>query len=132
MLHTMPAPSPFRALLDWYRRQRMAHELSALDAAEAARLADDLKINIGDLVEAAGQSDDEIALMDRMMALRGIDRDKLAAEMPAVIREMSVTCAKCTCKGDCRYELDHGVTAEEADNFCPNAETMKALIVPRA
>lgn len=132
MLQAAPSPSPFRALADWFRRQRMVNELAALDPGEAARLADDLKISVDDLVEAASQSEDEIALMHRMMVLHGIDPEKVAAEMPGVMREMAVTCAKCACKGDCQYDLDHGITAAEADEFCPNADMMNALEMPQA
>ncbi|MGL4323347.1 MAG: DUF6455 family protein [Beijerinckiaceae bacterium] len=134
MLHTATPQnqSPFRALIEWYRRQRMVNELAGLDPGEAGRLADDLKVSVDDLVVAAGQSEDEMALMNRMMALHGIDRAKVEADMPAVIREMTVTCARCGHKGECQYDLDHGGTAEDADAYCLNAGTMQALSTPQA
>lgn len=132
MLHAVPSHSPFRALVDWYHRQRLVQEFSALDRGEAARIADDLKISVDDLVTAASQSDDEIALMDRMMALHGLNAEAVKASQPGVVRDMAVTCAKCTCKGECRYDLDHGVTAAEADVYCPNSDTMTALAHAKA
>lgn len=117
--------SPLHALVGWFRRQRERSELAQLDSGEAHRIAADLQVSVDDLVHMASQSDDEVALMGRMMALHGIDKSKLDGDLPAVVRQMAVTCSHCDCKGHCSSALDNGVSTAEADTFCPNAELMQ-------
>lgn len=117
--------SPLSSLIDWFRRQRERSEFADIDSGEAHRIAADLRVSVDDLIHMAGQSDDEVALMGRMMALHGIDRAKLEGDLPEVVRQMAVTCSHCTCKGHCAGALDNGVSAAEADEFCPNADSMQ-------
>ncbi|MGL4495788.1 MAG: hypothetical protein ACRCXM_10405 [Beijerinckiaceae bacterium] len=128
MLHDVHMhASPMQALIEWFRRRQAASELARLDAEETARIADDLKVSVDDLHAVVAQSPDEDALMTRMMALHGLNRARLESEMPAVVRDMAVTCAKCGCKGECAYDLDHGALASDCDAYCGNADTMQAL-----
>lgn len=115
------------AVVEWFRRQARAQELAHIDAGELRHMADDLRVSVDDLYVAAAQSDDEVALMRRMLALHGLDAARIDQEMPALMRDMAVTCARCACKGRCASELDHGAGPGEARAFCPNADTMAML-----
>lgn len=121
------AQSPLAALIAWFRNRRATDEFSMLDADEARQIADDLKVSVTDLKLAATQSADELDLMRRMLLLHGLDRARIELELPMVARDLALTCAHCAEKSHCAHELDHGATARDADKFCPNAETMRAL-----
>lgn len=124
--HTLPSTaSPIAALIDWFRRQRERSEFAEIDSGEAHRIAADLRVSVADLIHMASQSDDEVALMGRMMALHGIDRARLEGDLPEVVRQMAVTCSHCSCKSHCSNALDRGVSTAEADTFCPNADSMQ-------
>lgn len=119
--------SPLRALVEWFRQHRDADEFAGLDAGEAHRIAADLNVSVDDLIHIARQSDDEIALMGRMMTLFGIDKARMEAEMPAVIRQMALTCAHCQNKGKCSHDFDNDPSIAKAINYCANADMMLSM-----
>ena len=121
-------PTVLNALVAWFRRQRETSELANLDADEAQRLATDLNVSLDDLISVAGQSADEAELMSRMMAAHGISRAAVEAELPALVRSMAVTCAKCTCKGECSHDLDAGTAPQNAARYCPNTDSIQSLL----
>lgn len=120
-------PSPLAALLAWFRRTCAASEIDALGAEEMRQVAQDLRISVGDLRQLATAGDGEAELMRRMLALHGLDIAGLEQELPFVLRDMALTCARCSEKERCRHDLDHGAGAAEADAYCPNAGVMAAL-----
>ena len=119
--------APMHALVEWFRRHRAADELAGLGEAEAQNIARDLNVSFNDLVNLAQQSGDESELMTRMMTLHGLDRGAIEADLPALVRQMAVTCSYCQCKGECAHDLDAGVGVEKTDSYCPNADSMHAL-----
>lgn len=127
--HPLPSTgSSLASLIGWFRRMRERSEFADLDSGEAHRIAADLRISVNDLMHLASQSDDEVALMGRMMALHGIDRAKLEDDLPEVVRQMAVTCSHCSCKDHCSAALDRGTSTKEADTFCPNSDSMHVLV----
>jgi tRNA C32,U32 (ribose-2'-O)-methylase TrmJ len=118
---------PFHAVAEWFRRQARAREFDALGGEELRLMAADLRISVDDLRDAALQSEDEAALMRRMLALHGLDPARIGHEMPELMRDMTLTCARCAEKGRCAHDLDDGLEPAEAGTFCPNADAMAAL-----
>ena len=117
----------FSSVIDFFRQSRQSSDFAGLDAAEAARIAHDLNLSVDDLTALVQQSPDEAALMDRMMALHGIHRATLQRTMPELVRDMAATCAHCACKGECKSDLDAGVSTAITDTYCPNADTMRVV-----
>lgn len=123
----MTGNHPFRAFFNWYRINRERTALALLEKTEVHRLARDLNLSVEDLGALVSQSEDEAALLGRMMQLHGIDKAALQAELPALVREMTATCAHCDAKDQCAHDLDRNATTEQTDQYCPNASTMRSL-----
>lgn len=122
-----PSHSPFEAVLKWFRQRRDRADIAAMDPAEAERLARDLNLSVLDLTDLVAQSENEAALLGRMLQLHGIDRKTLEEALPGLVRDMAATCAHCQCKGKCTHDLDHNVSTDVTDQYCPNAGTMRSL-----
>ena len=116
-----------KTFMDWYHRRKNARELADLDPAELARMAHDLNLNVADIVSLASQSEDEVSLLDRMMILHGIDIAEVRKHMPAVMRDLAVTCSRCEDRKMCSHDLTEGADAATCDTYCPNAEVMELL-----
>jgi hypothetical protein len=124
---TSLAHGPFHAVLGWFRRRARIREFDALGAEELRLLAADLRVSVDDLRDAAVQSEDEIALMRRMLALHGLSAATIDQSMPELMRDLTLTCARCEEKGHCAQKFEEGLEPAEAGAFCPNADTMAAL-----
>ncbi|WP_150285917.1 DUF6455 family protein [Rhabdaerophilum calidifontis] len=119
--------APFQAIVEWFRRQARARELDALDAEELRHIAADLRVSIDDLRDTTCRSGAVIGLMRRMMALHGLDPGRIERESPELMRDMTLTCARCAQERRCAHGLAEGIEPSEAGAFCPNAGTMAAL-----
>lgn len=111
-----------------YRASAAAlQELIDAGPDEVESLARDCGISAPDLMAAVAHGAGADRLMERMMAQFHIDREKLQADQPDVLREVEILCSVCDAKGRCSRELKAGTAAMNARDFCPNAETFAAL-----
>lgn len=74
-----------------------------------------------------GKPDLAPLLMPTMMERFDLDRSALSANNPDLVRMLEAHCRQCAVKGLCMDALAHGVTAEGAQGFCPNASTFETL-----
>jgi hypothetical protein len=119
------------SVVQWWRERRLlgrAGELGEMDDYELARMAGELGISRADLVMLANDGSGSSQLMQRMLASHHLAAETLERDLPDVYRDMAVHCAACTSKSRCSHELDAGTAARNADSFCPNSETIRALL----
>lgn len=111
-----------------YQSSRAAlSELMDLDPQEISRMANEYGLSSGDLQDLVAEGPHAADLMDRMLRARGLDPNDIRHDLPGVVADMAVLCSRCGVKGRCEHELDAGTAARNADDFCPNAMTMRAL-----
>lgn len=101
--------------------------LDRLDLTELRRLAADTGMTHTEL-EAALRADGRVAgMLEAMLIAQGLDAERVAAEQPATMRALEVACSNCHMTGRCLHELKVGTAADNAEHFCPNADTLSAL-----
>ena len=134
-MNTYRVKNAFGHLVDRWRDYRAAiadlRELADLDPDTVATIAAECGLSSGELREIVTHGSRSESLMERMMAAHGLEPDRLRQEMPAVMRDIELLCARCVTKGRCSRELEAGTAAQNAAGFCPNADTFEALIAPR-
>lgn len=100
-------------------------ELARLGEEELQGLARDVGIPADRLVQlASSKGADELPLL--MHAL-GLSPEKVACSYPAVMRDMTVVCSGCKVAAQCRQAIASG-WAPVVPRYCPNADTIKALL----
>jgi len=118
-------PSLLARAFDWIKARALRdNELGAMSRDDMHFLAADLGITEADLMDIAPRVTDHSDLMDRMMRIRGLDPDTVRHHFSALVRDMELTCARCSDVRQCRRELAAGTAAAHFHEFCPNAETM--------
>lgn len=120
------------SVVGWWRERRLKGregDLNDLDDHELARMAGELGITRSDLMTLAAQGPQAARLMERMLALHHLDPQMVAKSDPGVLRDMELHCSQCGEKQRCARELAAGTALSNAESFCPNAPTMKALLM---
>ena len=115
-----------RAFADWLKRRRDYVELSALDADERERVAQDLGVSANELEYLVREAHDPVQL-PRMMAAVGIDEAALRRAQPALMRDMERVCSLCEATSLCREEIATGTAGVSYPYYCPNAGELKQL-----
>jgi len=112
---------------DWYKR-RQSHKgsLDNLPAAEVAKIARDMGVSTADL-RALDRLADKPLLLGRMLEQLHIDAEKLSRTEPEIFRDLQRVCAMCDVKKYCGRDLEAGKAAENFEDYCPNAFTLKAV-----
>jgi transcriptional regulator with XRE-family HTH domain len=123
---------PFKSLTDRVRayreRMRQIKMFDSLGESEKAELAADIGVSVyelGDLMASKHTAAAE--LLNRMLAVYGLDHRDVVPDDRAAMREIELMCSRCENTRRCRHELDAGTALEHAAEFCPNAEVMQKL-----
>lgn len=123
--------SILRTLFSQWRDAQAARagldELEACDPELVAGIARELRLPVTELREAIAKGAGSDQLMARMMATFGLDAETIRTDMPAVLRDVEISCSRCNAKGRCNRELDAGTAAQNAPDFCPNVATFEAI-----
>ncbi len=112
----------------WLKHRREIAGSCNCNSEEYARIAHDLNLSTAELntlVQRGGHASDELASM--MQALR-LDPEAVRRVEPMVMRDLERVCTLCGHKRECAHELAAGKAAEDYAEFCPNADTLSALI----
>ena len=104
------------------------NELAACDAAEVARVAQDLGISTADLCALAGRDRTAADLLNRRLATLRVDP---ASVDPVLMRDLQRCCSSCDSKRLCLHELEDKPQAASWPKYCPNEETIAELTKPR-
>ncbi|MCO5730667.1 DUF6455 family protein [Rhizobium sp. SSA_523] len=120
-----------KQLVDWYSDLRTRHAdedaLMQLDPDGRRQLAADCNVNFETLlavVRAGAHGADE---MVEMLKALHIDPADLEAHLPALFRDMQVTCATCEDKSRCRHELKDGTAPVHFADYCANAPALNVM-----
>jgi hypothetical protein len=105
--------------------------LDKLDAQEMQSIARDVGASSYDLRALAGKWPDSADLLSRRMTALNLSPSEVAQSMPLVSRDMSRACSLCGEKRECERDLDRGVLSPGWLRYCPNAQTLTALLKQR-
>ena len=94
---------------------------------EAGRVARDLNLDTGTLVKIAGRGNGPPVLLNRRLALLGIDPEQLRQREPAAAQDLARCCALCGSKTRCARDLVSNPTSNQWKDYCPNEHTLAAL-----
>jgi hypothetical protein len=91
-------------------------------------IARDVGTSSAELRALAGKWPDSADLLWRRMTALRLDRTEIAQSMPPVSRDMSKLCSLCDEKRECERDLDRGAISPRWLRYCPNAQTLMALL----
>ncbi len=114
---------------DWVKARAHRNDgLYAMTRDDLAMMASDLGICESDLREVLPKAADNSLLMDEMMIARGLDPDRVRRMCGGLARDLELTCCRCGSVARCRGELQIGVAAQNAHEYCGNAEVFDELL----
>lgn len=116
----------FQTVTDWLKRMRDRAELDTLDAGERDRVAQDLGVSTAELDYLVRESHDPVQL-PLMLAELGINEDALRRASPGMLRDLRRVCSLCETTDTCNHMLADRIAGLTFPEFCPNAETLRAL-----
>jgi hypothetical protein len=111
----------------WWSHLVRQAELRDLAENDAARIAGDAGVSIGDLYALDRRGPDAAAQLPRRLRAVHLDPDALAVEHTAEFRDMQRLCSLCESKGRCERDLSRNPRDEIWSYYCPNASTIDAL-----
>jgi uncharacterized protein YjiS (DUF1127 family) len=117
-------------LIRWRSSRQAGQELTSLDAGELAALARDVGLSPDQLIRVTARGARAGEELPRLLDASGLAPQWLEHTRPDVMRDMSVVCAGCGIAKSCRRDLCRG-WAHAVRRYCPNAETINALLAER-
>jgi hypothetical protein len=119
--------------LDWIKaRAARDNEMAMMSHADLQLLATDIGVTEADLRDILPRIGDHSELLDRMLMAHGLDPSEVRRAFAGVIRDLEATCARCRETGVCQRALESGTATARRDAFCPNADSIDALLASPA
>lgn len=112
----------------WLRRRARLAEFDNSDPAEMQHVAQDLGTSVSELRILAGKDADAADLLLRRLRSVNIDPAKIE---PAIMCDLQRCCSQCGEKGLCEHELEDHPKAASWPKYCPNEQTIDALVAER-
>ena len=116
----------------WIDRFRMMNgmhnELGKCSPEETRQIAKDLGIPVEDLRHLVTMGPGAADGLPKMLSALSMDARALEDADPAAMRDLQRTCVFCNHKNLCQRELAAGTAARHFRQFCPNAQTLDALL----
>jgi hypothetical protein len=109
----------------WRQRRRARIEFDALDAVEKRELAHDLGVPTSELKVLAGRDSHSADLLLRRLANLNLDPSRIDRR---VMRDMQRCCSNCDSHARCEHELENKPRAARWPDYCPNEQTIAALL----
>jgi hypothetical protein len=113
---------------NWYERRSRLVEFDNSDSAEMERIARDLGTSVSELRALAGCDKNAADLLRRR--LNSLNLDPVTIE-PAVMRDLQRCCSQCGSKTLCRHELEDRPKEASWPTYCPNEQTIEALVAEK-
>ncbi len=110
---------------NWNGRRSRLSVFDRSDPAEMQRIARDFGVPVSELRVLVGHSKSSADLLQRR--LRCLELDPGAIEL-GVMRDMQRCCSQCGDKTLCTHELEDGPKAATWPDYCPNKQTIEALV----
>jgi hypothetical protein len=111
----------------WRRRRGAVAELASLDQDQRNEIARDTGVASGELVTLTRKGPGAADLLYRRLGALGLDKEKIAQDEPAVLKDLQRLCSLCESKGRCMHDLDRDPNDAAWRAYCPNASTLTAL-----
>jgi len=112
----------------WRERRSGAAELACCDPVEIDRIANDLGLSSSELRELAGRDHNAADLLTRRLAQIRLDPGTVD---PVIMRDLQRCCSNCDSKGLCEHEIEDQPKAASWPKYCPNEQTLAALIAAK-
>jgi hypothetical protein len=122
----------FFSVLDrWWRNWRESRarvaQLSAFTSRELDDVARDAGVTTDELRALAGKWPDSADLLNRRMAVLGLDPAEVNRGQPATSNDLRRLCSLCGSKRRCERDLAKHPADPVWTEYCPNATTLTAL-----
>ena len=114
------------AIRRWSDRRELAKFMKD-NPDEAGRMARDLNLDAASLIQIAAHSNGPPVLLNRRLALLGIDSEQLRRREPAAAQDLARCCALCGSKARCARDLASKPASSQWKDYCPNEPTLAAL-----
>jgi Family of unknown function (DUF6455) len=108
----------------FWQKRAAVDELAYCDAAELARIGQDLGISAADLRVLATRDKKAADLLKRRLETLRIDPTSVD---PAVMRDLQRCCSICDSKPLCVHELEDKPKGASWPKYCPNEQTIADL-----
>jgi hypothetical protein len=110
---------------DWSRRNFM-QQFRYCGDKDVERMAGDIRISVGEFRELSRKGRLNADLLQRRLALLGLDQARIWRTTPATFQDLQRVCSMCEQQRRCSRDLasEAGGTLEK---YCPNTGTLKAL-----
>lgn len=112
----------------WKERRDSLGDLGRCGGGEVARIAHDLAVSPNELHVLARNGAGAADLLYRRIDDLGLDRERIGRDEPSVLRDMQRVCSLCASKGRCGHDLACGAQASAWHPYCPNDDTLAALV----
>lgn len=127
--------SPIDRLVEWWSttRDRWARlaELRELPADELQRVACDIGLSAGDLLEVSTHPEGTQQLLERRLAAMDLPPEDISELLPMLMRDLQRTCTMCQAKTRCIDDMKVSPLADGWESYCPNSGTLRTLVRPR-
>lgn len=119
-------------LVEWWSatRDRWARiaELRELPSDELQRIAGDIGLSAGDLLEVSAHPEGTQQLLERRLAALGLVPDEVSELLPMLMRDLQRTCTMCRAKPHCIDDMKISPLADGWESYCPNSGTLRTLV----
>lgn len=113
---------------NWKRKRAAQAELQACGPDELASMARDLNLTSHELVKVARKGPGRaLRLFQRMAALK-VDPGAVSNQHPTVMRDLERCCAQCDNERICADDIASDPSSLSWTSYCPNADTLQALV----
>ena len=102
-------------------------ELSRLSEQDLRMMSEDLGMTVGDLQAVAASTVDIQPELNAMMRAAGLDPNQVQAHFHTIMRDIQVTCIRCTNRTLCARELAAGRAGATYHAFCGNASSFDGI-----
>lgn len=116
---------------NWIGNRSARAEMDRLGSRELGIIAQDVGASKAELRALAGRWPDSADLLARRMAWLRLDPAEIARTDPAVSRDMNKLCSLCGSKRQCEHDLDRATINPSWRRYCPNFQTLAALVAGR-
>jgi len=115
------------AVRQWHSRWVQARGLNALGKEQLHALSRDIGVPEYVLSDLVTSGPDAAAELPRLMDAISLDVTRIERTQTALMRDMTIICARCPVTARCRRHLDQGHARLLYRLYCPNADTLREL-----
>ena len=115
------------AIRRWRDRRELAKFVQG-SPGEADRVARDLNLDRATLMQIAARGSGPPVLLNRRLALLGIDLEQLRRREPAAAQDLARCCTLCGSKARCARDLASKPESNRWKDYCSNEPKLAALL----